>query len=71
LEELCTEAKLVVAVNRSGELCGLQKGQDGGIEPSLLLEMIQVRTERIPFFIHGRYGRYGLHGLHGLHGWCR
>lgn len=44
LEELCTEAKLVVAVNRSGELCGLQKGQDGGIEPSLLLEMIQVRT---------------------------
>ncbi|KAF9985795.1 Exosome complex component RRP42 [Modicella reniformis] len=41
LEELCTEAKLVVAVNRSGELCGLQKGQDGGIEPSLLLEMIQ------------------------------
>ncbi|KAG0201286.1 Exosome complex component RRP42 [Mortierella sp. GBA30] len=42
LEELCTEAKLVVAVNRSGELCGLQKGQDGGIEPSLLLEMIQA-----------------------------
>ncbi|KAF9564002.1 Exosome complex component RRP42 [Mortierella alpina] len=41
LEELCTEAKLVVAVNRSGELCGLQKGNDGGIEPSLLLEMIQ------------------------------
>ncbi|KAF9417135.1 Exosome complex component RRP42 [Podila epigama] len=41
LEELCTEAKLVVSVNRSGELCGLQKGQDGGIEPSLLLEMIQ------------------------------
>ena len=43
LEELCTEAKLVVAVNRSGELCGVQKGQEGGIEPSLLLEMIQVR----------------------------
>ncbi|KAF8979053.1 Exosome complex component RRP42 [Entomortierella lignicola] len=42
LEELCTEAKLVVAVNKSGEICGLQKGQDGGIEPSLLLEMIQV-----------------------------
>ncbi|KAF9369008.1 Exosome complex component RRP42, partial [Mortierella sp. AD011] len=41
LEELCTEAKLVVAINRSGEICGLQKGQDGGIEPSLLLEMIQ------------------------------
>ncbi|KAF8940260.1 Exosome complex component RRP42 [Dissophora ornata] len=41
LEELCTEARLVVAVNRSGQLCGLQKGQDGGIEPSLLLEMIQ------------------------------
>jgi exosome complex component RRP42 len=41
LEELCTEARLVVAVNRSGELCGLQKGQDGGIEPSLMLEMIQ------------------------------
>lgn len=28
-------------MNRAGELCGLQKGQDGGIEPSLLLEMIQ------------------------------
>ncbi|KAG0354020.1 ribosomal protein S5 domain 2-type protein [Gamsiella multidivaricata] len=41
LEELCTEARLAIAVNRSGELCGLQKGQDGGIEPSLLLEMIQ------------------------------
>ncbi|KAG0299889.1 Exosome complex component RRP42 [Dissophora globulifera] len=41
LEELCTEARLVVAVNRSGELCGQQKGHDGGIEPSLLLEMIQ------------------------------
>lgn len=41
LEELCTEARLVVAVNRSGQLCGLQKSQEGGIEPSLLLEMIQ------------------------------
>ncbi|KAF9421040.1 Exosome complex component RRP42 [Entomortierella beljakovae] len=41
LEELCTEAKLVVSVNKSGEICGLQKGHDGGIEPSLLLEMIQ------------------------------
>lgn len=47
LEELCTEAKLVVAVNQSGELCGLQKGQDGGIEPSLLLEMIQVRNRDV------------------------
>ncbi|KAF9919042.1 Exosome complex component RRP42 [Lobosporangium transversale] len=42
LEELCTEAKLVVAVNRAGEICGLQKNHDGSIEPSLLLEMIQV-----------------------------
>lgn len=52
LEELCTEAKLVVAVNRSGELCGLQKGQDGGIEPSLLLEMIQVCVDtHVPMFL--------------------
>ncbi|RUP48577.1 ribosomal protein S5 domain 2-type protein [Jimgerdemannia flammicorona] len=42
LEELCTEAKLVVAVNRKGHLCGLQKSADGGIEPSLLTEMVQT-----------------------------
>lgn len=41
MEELVTEARLTVAVNKDGQVCGLQKSQDGGMEPSLLLEMIQ------------------------------
>ncbi|KAJ3045489.1 Exosome complex component RRP42 [Rhizophlyctis rosea] len=42
LEELCSNAKLRVAVNRRGNLCLVQKGGVGGIEPSLLAEMIQT-----------------------------
>ncbi|KAK9768277.1 hypothetical protein K7432_001192 [Basidiobolus ranarum] len=42
LEELCTEARLTVAVNQSGNLCGVQKSAEGSIEPSLLLEMVQT-----------------------------
>ncbi|KAF9969676.1 Exosome complex component RRP42 [Actinomortierella ambigua] len=41
LEEMVTGARLTVAVNKDGQVCGLQKSQDGGMEPSLLLEMIQ------------------------------
>ncbi|KAJ3317864.1 hypothetical protein HDU76_001031 [Blyttiomyces sp. JEL0837] len=41
LEELCSDARVTVAVNRKGNICALQKGGQGGIEPSLLQEMIQ------------------------------
>ncbi|KAF9167153.1 Exosome complex component RRP42 [Actinomortierella ambigua] len=41
LEELVTEARLTIAVNKYGQVCGLQKSQEGCMEPSLLLEMIQ------------------------------
>ncbi|KAI9105460.1 ribosomal protein S5 domain 2-type protein [Phlyctochytrium arcticum] len=42
LEEQCSSAVLAIAVNRRGNLCALQKGGHGGIEPSLLSEMVQV-----------------------------
>ncbi|KAL1915816.1 uncharacterized protein VTP21DRAFT_6204 [Calcarisporiella thermophila] len=41
-EELCTEARLHIAVNPAGELCGVQKGGDGGIQPDLFREMVQT-----------------------------
>ncbi|KAJ3165846.1 Exosome complex component RRP42 [Geranomyces variabilis] len=45
LEELCSSARLTVAVNRRGNLCALQKGGEGGIEPSLLAEMVQTAKQ--------------------------
>ncbi|TPX72353.1 hypothetical protein SpCBS45565_g00437 [Spizellomyces sp. 'palustris'] len=45
LEELCSSARLTVAVNRRGNLCALQKGGHGGIEPSLLAEMVQTAKQ--------------------------
>ena len=42
LEELTIDARLLVAVNKNGKICGVQKGGSGSIEPSLLNEMIQV-----------------------------
>ncbi|GAB5585592.1 hypothetical protein Unana1_00492 [Umbelopsis nana] len=42
LEELCAEAKLTITVNKDGQICGIQKGSDGGIEPGLMSEMIQT-----------------------------
>ncbi|CAG8460878.1 14550_t:CDS:2 [Ambispora leptoticha] len=42
LEELATEAKLLVSVNKQGKICGMQKSGEGSIEPSLLNEMIQT-----------------------------
>ncbi|CAG8738003.1 5999_t:CDS:2 [Racocetra persica] len=42
LEELTTEAKLHVMVNRNGKICGMQKSGSGSIEHSLLGEMIQT-----------------------------
>ncbi|RKO86997.1 ribosomal protein S5 domain 2-type protein [Blyttiomyces helicus] len=41
IEELCAAARLTVAVNRRGNVCAVQKGGKGGIEPSLLAEMVQ------------------------------
>ncbi|CAG8711054.1 4358_t:CDS:2 [Funneliformis caledonium] len=42
LEELTTEAKLLVTVNKNGKVCGLQKSGGGSIDPSLLNEMVQT-----------------------------
>ncbi|CAG8755069.1 12221_t:CDS:2 [Dentiscutata erythropus] len=42
LEELTTEAKLHVMVNRNGKICGMQKSGSGSIEHSLLSEMVQT-----------------------------
>jgi len=44
LEELATEAKLLVTVNKMGKICGIQKSGGGYIEPSLLKEMVQVNN---------------------------
>jgi exosome complex component RRP42 len=43
LEELCSQVTLTVGVNKDGAVCGIQKGGNGSIEPSLLTEMIQVK----------------------------
>lgn len=42
LEELSSTAKVTVAVNPKGNICAIQKGGKGGIDPSLLTEMIQT-----------------------------
>ncbi|CAJ0637258.1 2387_t:CDS:2 [Entrophospora sp. SA101] len=42
LEELATETKLLVTVNKMGKICGIQKSGSGCIEPSLLKEMVQT-----------------------------
>ncbi|CAO3692917.1 unnamed protein product [Rhizopus stolonifer] len=44
LEELCSQVTLTVGVNKDGSVCGIQKGSNGSIEPSLLTEMIQTAT---------------------------
>ncbi|KAI9275996.1 ribosomal protein S5 domain 2-type protein [Sporodiniella umbellata] len=44
LEELAAQLTLTVAVNPDGAVCGIQKGGNGSIEPSLLNEMIQTAT---------------------------
>lgn len=41
LEELSSTAKVTVAVNPKGNICTIQKTGRGGIDPSLLSEMIQ------------------------------
>ncbi|KAI8853206.1 ribosomal protein S5 domain 2-type protein [Chytridium lagenaria] len=41
LEEMCSGARLTLAVNSKGNICAVQKGGQGGLEPNLLAEMIQ------------------------------
>jgi len=42
MEELCTDTKIIIAVNKSGEICAMQKSLYGSLNPSLLTEMIRV-----------------------------
>ncbi|KAL0081842.1 ribosomal protein S5 domain 2-type protein [Phycomyces blakesleeanus] len=44
LEELCSQVTLTVGVNKTGQVCGVQKGGSGSVDPSLLTEMIQTAT---------------------------
>ncbi|KAI7863722.1 ribosomal protein S5 domain 2-type protein [Spinellus fusiger] len=44
LEELCSQVTLTVGVNKTGQVCGVQKGGFGSIDPSLMTEMIQTAT---------------------------
>ena len=41
-EEACSDSRLVVAVNGSGKIGGLQKFGHGGLNPELMFEMIEV-----------------------------
>ncbi len=36
------QGRLSVGVNRAGAVCAIQKGGSGGLEPSLVFEMIKV-----------------------------
>jgi len=40
-EELCSEARLVVALNKAGNICLVQKAGGGTINPTTLTDMIQ------------------------------
>ncbi|OZJ04897.1 hypothetical protein BZG36_02510 [Bifiguratus adelaidae] len=40
LEELCADVRLMVSVNEKGNICSMQKGGSGSIEPTLLNEML-------------------------------
>jgi len=42
MEELCTDTKIIIAVNKGGEICAMQKSLHGSLNPSLLTEMIRV-----------------------------
>ncbi len=41
-EEQCMSVRLTVAVNREGNICGIQKGGHGGLDASSMYEMILV-----------------------------
>jgi len=42
MEELCVDTKIIIAVNKKGEICAMQKSLYGSLNPSLLTEMIRV-----------------------------
>jgi len=39
-EELCMSVRLTVAIDSKGQICTIQKGGKGGLEQSLVLEML-------------------------------
>jgi len=39
-EELCVNARLTIAINKKGNVCSIQKGGAGGLDPSLLHDMM-------------------------------
>jgi exosome complex RNA-binding protein Rrp42 (RNase PH superfamily) len=41
-EEACMMASVMVGVNKHGNICCVQKGGMGGVDPSSLYEMIEV-----------------------------
>ena len=44
-EELCTDARITVAINTSGNLCTIQKGgKQSGLDPKQLHAMLEVRN---------------------------
>ena len=45
-EEVCSDAQLLVAVNESGRITGIQKHGRGGLNPDLTFEMIEVMHQR-------------------------
>ncbi|KAJ3106417.1 Exosome complex component RRP42 [Phlyctochytrium planicorne] len=51
LEEACSSSSITLAINRKGNICAIQKGDNGAVGPSLLVEMLQgskaVGMERI------------------------
>ncbi|KAJ2998431.1 hypothetical protein HDV02_004546 [Globomyces sp. JEL0801] len=43
MEELCTSVTVSTIVNSKGMVCGVQKGLSGSVDPSVLVNMIQVK----------------------------
>jgi exosome complex component RRP42 len=41
-EELCMSSRLTVSIDRGGVVCSIQKGGSGGVNPSLLSEMLNT-----------------------------
>jgi exosome complex component RRP42 len=41
-EELCMQSRLTVAINIHGDVCAIQKGGPGGLDPTSMYEMLQT-----------------------------
>lgn len=50
LEESCVEAKIIVAMNRNGNICSIMKDGKGSVEPSLLADMLLVKDVSMNMF---------------------